>query len=187
VVDLPLAVLVLAAATAGPTPAPSVAVPRGTHVLVNGRFASHEWADAAALTLDAEHELLVKRDENWLYLAVRFLGPAHTGLDLFLASEDGRQRRLHVSSALGDSTFSEGAWSEMRWGENDAWTANAIGSVVEEGRTRFLAPAGFELQIGLGLLHGSTWRCRLHLKRPESKLPPGAGSDRPGTWLSLVL
>lgn len=59
----------------------AVAVPRGAHVLVNGSFGPGEWADAAAVPLDAMHELLVKQDDRYVYVGIRFLGPRHTGLE----------------------------------------------------------------------------------------------------------
>ncbi len=129
--------------------------------------------------------LLAKRDERHLFLGVSFLGVAHTGIDLYFAAGEEPARKLHVSSALGESEYLNNAWSDMVWGENTRWTANSIGSVYREGRTEYLAPHGFEFQIRTSELSASQWRVLIHLKRPELVLPAGADPSRPDQWLVL--
>jgi hypothetical protein len=187
----------LAAACAGAPPDPSAApstpttvsgslpVPAGRHVLVNGLLGDAEWDSSGVARLDAETELRFHRDGGSLYLAVVFLGPRHTGVDLYLRSR-GATRTLHVSSALGERTRQDDGWSATVWGRNFWWTANPIGSIVEDGRQRWLEPEAFEFQIDRRELGGEA-ALFVHLKRPEKLLPAGATAGDEAGWLSLRL
>jgi hypothetical protein len=160
-------------------------IPDGSCVLINGLVGEDEWERSASILLDAETELRVHKDPERLFLGVLFKGPRHTGIDLYLKAEGGT-RMLHVSSALGDRMMQHGEWSEIVWGRNSWWTANPIGSIVEEGKQRFLEPQAFEFQIDRAAL-GDSVRVFIHLKRPEKRLPPEASEDREDGWLLLDL
>jgi hypothetical protein len=158
-----------------------------TLVLINGMLGEGEWAGATQTQLGRDTNLAVKRDHEFLYIALFSPLRRHTGLDLYLADADGPRIRLHVSGALGEASFLRGGWEELRWGENRQWTANMIGGVVETGVTRFLAPEAFEFQIHLDMLGAEPWRCFVHLKRPELILPEGASVDHPDSWALLAV
>lgn len=158
-------------------------VPDGKCVLVNGLLGPEEWNDSATVRLDGTTELRVHKDEDHLFLAVAFLGPRHTGIDLYLKSND-RTRMLHVSSALGEKERSGKDWSDYEWGSNTWWAANTIGSIIEDGKKRSLAPEAFEFQIDRRAL-GPEIRLYIHLKRPEKLLPKGASKGDEGNWLLL--
>lgn len=52
--------------------------------------------------------LPLKIDGTYLYLSIRFLGPMHTGIDLYLAEPGGLRKKLHVSAALGEVEWKDG-------------------------------------------------------------------------------
>jgi hypothetical protein len=163
----------------------TVPVPDGKYILVNGMVGPREWDGAACVRLDAETEIRAMKDPGSLFLAVVFKGPHHTGIDLYLRSAS-KVRMLHVSSALGERSMHAGSWSDIEWGRNHWWTANAIGMVSEEGGSRWLEPEAFEFQLARDQL-GLDAELFVHLKRPEKKLPPGASAGNADGWLHLVL
>ncbi len=161
----------------------SIPAPAGGCILLNGLLGADEWTEAGVVHLDPETELRFDKDDDNLFLAVVFLGPRHTGVDLYVQSR-GRTRMLHVSSALGEKTLVDGLWSDYVWGENAWWSANVVGSIFEDGSMRFLEPAAFEFQMDRREL-GPDLRLFVHLKRPEKSLPSGASVDASDEWLSL--
>ncbi|MCP4547512.1 MAG: hypothetical protein GY835_13725 [bacterium] len=160
-------------------------VPDGKCILINGQLGEREWSGSATMPLDPTTELRFHQDGENLFLAIVFLGPRHTGIDLHLKSRD-RHGLLHVSSALGERTYSDEEWSEFSWGRNAWWTANTIGSIVEEGRQRFLKPDAFEFQLDRRDL-GPEISLFIHLKRPEKLLPQGASAATLDGWIQLKL
>ena len=162
-----------------------ISVPDGRYVLVNGLIAAGEWDGSARVVLDAETQLLARKDRDHLFLAIVFKGPRHTGVDLYLRTK-GLTRMLHVSSALGERTREGGSWSAIAWGRNSWWTANTIGMVAEDGQRRFLEPDAFEFQIARTAL-GDAAELFVHLKRPEKRLPAGASETADGGWARLLL
>jgi hypothetical protein len=180
-------VFLLAVATvAAPAQPVSLDLPACSQILVNGRFGSDEWQQAARTSLGGGVELRACRDDRYLYLGFVFTDPKHTGIDLFLAADGRPIAALHVSSALGDRRWEGDHWGDMVWGENREWTANAAGSIFEEGTTRFLFADGFELQIATSMLPGKHWSLAAQLKRPNAVVPAGADLDEPSTWLRLA-
>jgi len=160
-------------------------IPDGGCVMVNGLMGEGEWDSSLAVELDTTTVMHVHKNAGYLFLALEFLGPRHTGIDLFLES-GGRMRMLHVSSALGEKSFEDGQWTDFSWGSNTSWTANVIGSIYEDGKTRFLEPDAFEFQIDRRELGGD---CALfiRLKRPGKVLPEGASEAGRDTWIRLEL
>jgi hypothetical protein len=163
----------------------AVSVPDGGYVLVNGLLGDGEWDGSAGVRLDAETEMRVHKDNESLFLAIVFLGPRHTGVDLYLQSR-ARTQMLHVSSALGEKVLEKGQWSEFTWGRNFWWSANAIGMIVEGDRQNVLEPEAFEFQIDRREL-GSEVLLFVHLKRPEKLLPRGASEAVTDEWVRLRL
>jgi hypothetical protein len=158
-------------------------IPDGRYVLINGHIGSGEWNSSLTVPLDDETELRLKKDRESLFLAVIFKGPRHTGVDLYLKSA-GRTRMLHVSSALGEKELRSGEWSEMIWGRNVWWTANAVGLINEQGKTRPLAPDAFEFQLSRQEL-GRDIDLYLNLKRPDKRFPSSASPDSTERWLRV--
>jgi hypothetical protein len=160
-------------------------VPNGRCILVNGSLGIGEWTESAALRLDTDTEILFHKDDENLFLAITFRGARHTGVDLYIHSGGGT-RMLHVSSALGEKVLEDNRWSDFKWGQNDWWSANQIGSIYEEGQRRFLEPEVFEFQIDRRGL-GANIRLFIHLKRPEKLLPSGASAEDKEEWIRLKL
>ena len=160
-------------------------VPDGGYILLNGSLGAEEWADAGNIRLDPSTEIRFQKDDKSFFLAIEFLGPRHTGVDLYIQSH-GSTRMLHVSSALGEKTFENDRWPDVAWGQNTWWSANVVESIYEEGSQRFLEPAAFEFQIDRSELGGDIGLF-IHLKRPEKLLPPGASVIATEEWLRLVL
>ncbi len=158
-------------------------VPEGAPVLPNGRFDADEWADAAEVVAAGGTAVLVKHDARFVFVGVRFGATGHTGLDLYLAPEGAPARRLHVSAALGDATWSEPGWGELRWGENTDWTANSVGLITVDGRQQTVPSEGFEVVIARSAMPEGSFSLMVHLKRPDLVLPATADPERPATWL----
>jgi hypothetical protein len=154
-------------------------------VLLNGLLGRGEWDRSASVRLDPQTEVRAHKNRENLFVAIVFLGPHHTGVDLYLRSR-GRTRMLHVSSALGERALEQGEWSELSWGRNSWWSANVVGTIVEGDRQRFLEPEAFEFQLDRREL-GPEVRLFVHLKRPEKLLPAGASEARTEGWLRLTL
>ncbi len=140
VLKLPVIVLIASAALA------TTPVPEGDYILINGSLGVEEWTDSGTMRLDADTEIRFHKDDDSLFMAIIFLGPRHTGVDLYVQSQ-GSIRMLHVSAALGDKILEGSQWSDVTWGKNSWWSANMIGSIYEEGRQRFLEPEAFEFQL----------------------------------------
>lgn len=157
----------------------------GDCILLNGMLGPEEWKNADTVRLDPDTEVRFQMDDENLFLAVVFLGPRHTGIDLYIDSREAR-RMLHVSTALGEKVYQKDQWSDMTWGRNSWWSANVIQTIVEEGRQRFLEPEAFEFQINRSDL-GDDISILLHLKRPEKILPAGASEVTSEKWLKLKL
>ena len=160
-------------------------VPTGGCVLLNGLLGAGEWLHSASVSLEPETDLLYHQDDESLFLAIAFLGPKHTGVDLYLDSK-GSTRMIHISTALGERVLTDGQWSDFTWGENSWWSGNTIGTIYEDGRPRFLEPEAFEFQIDRSEL-GESVQLLIHLKRPEKLLPSGATEEEHEKWLILNL
>lgn len=64
-------------------------VPDGRYMLLNGSLGVGEWADSCTVRLDSNTEIRFHKDDESLFVAVVFLGPRHTGADLYLQSGGG--------------------------------------------------------------------------------------------------
>lgn len=165
----------------------SLKVSSGKCILPNGIFASSEWDDAAELTISDELILFLKQDDQYFYLGIKFINEIHTGIDLYIADSGGNMKMLHVSSALGEKEFTNGQWSDFIWGENNLWTANSIGMISENGKTKFLEPDGFEFQIDKTFFLDKKWFLMIHLKRPELIYPQNATNESKLNWFKVTL
>lgn len=174
-----------AAWTDGPNPLARVAIPLGTGILPNGRFALGEWEDACEVEIAEGVSLHLKHDAVYLYLGIEFQAEMHTGVDLFVGNGGDRRMKLHVSAALGEAEWKDGSWTDIAWGKNTLWMANGIGMIVENGERKVVPLEGFEFQIARSLLPGETWRLFVHLKRPERFVPPGASASASDRWLEV--
>ena len=162
-------------------------VPFGNNILPNGKFSQNEWSDADSCLFCDSIKFYVKQDENYVYLALKFLQEKHSGIDLYLADSKTNLKNLHISSALGERNFKENEWEEFVWGENILWTGNSIGSFYSDGKMQFLDPDGFEFQIDNTLFKKKSWFLRIHLKRPEFIYPSNTNTDSKENWFEIEL
>jgi hypothetical protein len=84
------------------SPRAEVTAPRGSVPRIDGVFAQGEWADAAILELGATKKVLLKHDDDNLYVALDAPGG-----DLFFHTTD-RVRQIHSSFALGSKEYAPG-------------------------------------------------------------------------------
>lgn len=61
----------------------------------NGQFQPGKWDDGVEIKTPAELTFHLKIDGTYLYLGIRFLGPRHTGIDLYLAEPGAMRKKLH--------------------------------------------------------------------------------------------
>ena len=166
---------------------PKIIIPAGRHILPNGQFDDEEWKDAFEVKTDISVVLLFKQERDYLYLGIKFLDEMHTGVDLFLAENEGRGKKLHVSAALGESNWENNTWTDIQWGKNYLWTANSIGTIIENGERKVVPLEGFEFQISRCLLPGTSWRLFFHLKRPDKVFPAEADSNDISDWIKFEI
>ncbi len=164
-----------------------VRVPAGKNVLPNGQFAPGEWADSVEVKAGETVALFFKQDAAYLYLGIKFMADMHTGIDLYLAEENGQRKKLHVSAALGEAEWKDGAWADIQWGKNALWTANSIGLISDQGERKVVPLEGFEFQISRDVLPGNTWRLIFHLTRPDLEFPSQAEENDITHWLKFEM
>jgi hypothetical protein len=165
----------------------TIEIPHSNTILPNGKFAQGEWDNAAETVLNESVVLFTKQDSEYYYIGFKFTKDMHTGIDLYLADSDDNRKMLHVSSALGEKDYSDGEWSEYRWGENVDWVANSIGMIWDGEKSVSLEPEGFEFQVRKSLLPGDKWTFRIHLKRPELIYPEDNTNQNTDAWSILNL
>lgn len=181
-----LALLVLWAVSAAAEPA-AVRVPTGKPVLPDGRCASEEWSDAREVSLADGAKLSVKQAGDFVFVCVHFPRPALSGLDLYLATADGKLTNLHASAKLGERVLQNGAWPDWTWWTNAGWTANVMRVDTWEPRS-FLPDEAKELQIRRDRFAGAMWRVRIEIQGDFTAVfPPVTSNLKSEGWLVLEL
>ena len=129
-------------------------IPRGSAVMIDGKLSPGEWSDAQRMNLADGIDLLIKRHERFLLLAIVFPHAKYGFTDLiFNGTLD-----LHASAKLGERTRGVGnAWPEWSWWNNDRWTAN-VARVEEFAGPRLLSENIREYQIDLDRFPGKEIR-----------------------------
>jgi len=167
--------------------AEDVEVISGVNILPNGKVETSEWQDAKKIETSNDINLHFKQDSTYLYICIEFVNKMHTGIDLYLAKNEGNRKMLHVSSAIGEKTFNEGEWSDYDWGGNKHWIANSIGTIYVDGKNEIVPLEGFEFQIDKSMFNKDEWYLMIHLKRPELIYPENATSESTEHWLKINL
>ena len=159
-------------------------VPEATHVIMpNGFFAEGEWDDASKVDVEDGIKVYAKQDERHLYVAICAQDTAHTGLDLYIATNAESQLLFHVSSAFASATCENGEWSEWRWEQNRRWTANKIGLYHDGDKRCSSEPEGFEFQISKDMIHGEVVYVAFRLKRPPYEYPSEEDREAFNNWI----
>jgi len=174
---------------ATPSARPALTIPLGRAILPDGRVDADEWRDARAIDAAPDVRLYLKRDDQFLYVAVVRSAPAIFGVNLYLAASDtARSLNLHASAKLGERQGRAGAWPEWVWWNNAGWTANvARGESFTE--RRFLPDTAKEFQIRLSRLPARGFGLSLDLETAQGTTPllTGAPTREGLHWLALQL
>ncbi len=166
----------------------SISIPRGAHVLIDGKLGPGEWSDARRVAASDSVAIYLKRDTNYLYVAVRPTAGAF-GVDLYF--ERGEVEAildLHASAKLGEREGRFGQWPEWAWWNNRDWAANVVRVATFEPR-EFLADDVKEYQINVKRLEARCVRMSADVQKGEETLSiPNQGTERYGRhWLELRL
>lgn len=183
-----LALLQAALTAAPPTIDPTaVRIPEGRSVLLDGRIEAGEWDDAVTVALSPGDEMRVKRNGEYLLVAVRPSSPLLYGVNLYFTT--GRQLvNLHASAKLGERVGTSDAWPEWSWWNNNGWAANVARGDDFEKR-RFLRDDAKEFQIHVNKLGVGELLLSVDVETREGATAlPVTGLERFGKrWLRLVL
>jgi hypothetical protein len=164
-----------------------VQVPMGKHILIDGRVGDKEWADAEQMQASPATRLYFKRDNTYLYLAVKPSTPARLSIDLyFRGSEAQKVLDLHASAKLGEREGIRDQWPAWVWWNNRGWTANVVRPDSFEERT-FLPDEAREFQIELAKVKAKNLRFSLDVDSGgELQRLPQDGYEQDGRkWLNL--
>jgi hypothetical protein len=179
-----------AAAVAAPGPTPSIAIPSGQSVLLDGKVDAEEWADANTIQLlPSGSRLLLKRDTRYLYVAIT--GETNLmGVNLFIAAPDAAPPYviLHASAKLGELLASTTEGAKWDWWNNRGWSADVARLNAFEGQ-RFLPNQSKEMQISLDRLPGKAFMLSLNAESPngtQSLIRDGRKANGID-WLSIQL
>lgn len=156
-------------------------------MLLDGRIETGEWDDAVAVALSPNDEMRVKRNGEYLLVAVRPSTPLVYGVNLYFTS--GQQLlNLHASAKLGERVGTFDAWPDWRWWNNTAWVANVTRVDDFEKRT-FLRDDAKEFQIRVSKLRTGELLLAVDLETRDGATPlPVTGLERFGKrWLRLAL
>ncbi|GEM_PF-1255183 len=169
-------------------PQARIAIPKGKHVLVDGKLGPGEWADARRIAASDSVTLYLKRDATYLYIAVEPTGGAFS-VDLYFdRGGSARLLDLHASAKLGEREGWFGNWPEWVWWNNHGWAANVVRVASFEPR-EFLPDDAKEYQIEVGRLGARrVWLSADVQAGEQTRSVPSAGNERYGRrWIELRL
>jgi hypothetical protein len=126
-----------------------IKVPRGSSILLDGKVDKAEWGDALPAGAPDSGAVYLKRDEKYLYVAVRTAEQEGTSVDLYFDPGDAnRVLNLHASAKLGEREGSFEHWPEWVWWNNSNWAAN-VARAASFQPPAFLADEAKEFQIDI--------------------------------------
>lgn len=190
------------ATTRGEEPAPSsspssesaaaVSAPRGKPATLDGKLDESEWADANRIPLTPDGEMLVKADDEFVYIGLRSARPA---LGSIAVCRDEQIFVLHASAALGTAVYEKrGAdgwtmktgftWALRETGTDEAMQAKRavhlkrrgwVASTVDMG-----APGQMEFQIARSWLGSSPALVNVSFYHPYDGAEPRVAVWPPG-------
>ena len=169
-----------------------VEVPLAMHeVMIDGRLGPREWSDATQFKLGDKAIIKVKRNEEYVWIAVEYLAGEDFIVDLYLQTGDGALYDLHSSAKLGERKLAGKTWPEpWTWWNNDGWVANCSRVDSFEQRT-FLPQKVREFQISRERFGGKSWRIYFELMSPGKPdwqrftYPDGAKNTSVDKWITL--
>lgn len=159
-------------------------------VMIDGRFGKGEWRGATRLPVNDSVSLLVKQDEENLYLCLRAATPqpALVMVDLYLAHSGGLLN-LHASAKLGERSWNGTSYGDWVWWNNDGWQAN-VARIDKIEERKFLRDEAKEFQLRKARFKDKQLALMFDISYPPSMAmtyPAAADTaDRKG-WLLLEL
>lgn len=123
-----------------------ILVPKGKHILMDGKLGEGEWADARRIPASDSIAIYLKRDTGYFYIAIQTGGQAFS-VDLYLdRGKAASILNLHASAKLGEREGQFGQWPEWSWWNNQGWAANVVRVETFEPR-KFLPDEAKEYQV----------------------------------------
>ena len=166
----------------------AITVPKGAHVLIDGKLGRGEWSDARRVAASDSVTLYLKHDAHYLYVAVKPTGGAFS-VDLYVDRRVGtRILDLHASAKLGEREGVFEQWPEWDWWNNRRWAANVARVASFEPRA-FLPDEAKEFQIAMERLGAKRiWLSADVQTGGDIRSIPSEGDERYARhWLKLRL
>jgi hypothetical protein len=145
--------------------AQNVKIPKGTPIMVDGKFSVDEWKDAAVLKFNDSLVFFFKQTKEFVYVGIQPLVKNHKGgwIDLYI-TDNKEIYNLHASRKLGERRLEGMEWSNWgKWWTNEGyWTANfgRPEDMILEGKPKViqLNDDGWEFQIRKSKFIGKEWK-----------------------------
>ena len=153
-------------------PPRSLKAPKGKTVMVDGKVSPSEWDDATRTSLFQGGKLYVKRDAEYMYLAVWFPEGTAMTVDLYVDDDKRPITDLHASARLGERVPRPDGWSndDWHWANNRDWVAN-VSRVKSWEPREFFNENVREFQIKRSRFPAKQWRVMLDVmtRQPDGK------------------
>jgi len=159
-------------------------------VMIDGRFESNEWNDAAQLKVNDSLFLYFKQDKENVYWCLRGLykKPVLGGVDFY--ATDGQQLiNLHASAQLGERAMKPEGYGDYVWWNNAGWVAN-IARIDNLAERKFHMDEAKEFQARKHRFREKNIRIMFQVSSPKhlaAKFPQAAEPTASSGWLLLLL
>lgn len=177
-----------------------ITVPKGKHIMVDGRFSSGEWADAKTVKIQESITLYLKQSADYVYIGLQAPVQNYRSgwIELYLSDTPDNVVNLHASRKLGERKLADGAWGPWKdwWTNQGKWQANYYrpDDVQEDGRWKVvqLQDEGWEYQIRKSAFGKGPWKIffdvSLMAEEVQTIKYPANGEDtKPENWLILKI
>jgi hypothetical protein len=182
----------------------SINVSKGKAPLIDGNCAKSEWHDATHLPLGANIILHIKKNSDYVFIAVEAKSPTDSipYVSLYLSVPDNRIIDLHSSGRLGERVADDAGnypdWAKVfpndSWFNHIGWTSNygwfkcrpSDCSTMKFARSK-------EFQIDRSKFKGSEWKLFIYCNFKQGgqwkaeEYPHVAKNNKPDDWLILKL
>lgn len=170
------------------TAQPVIKVPRGEHVMIDGRCEPNEWRDATMVRATDNYEIFLKKTSAYVFVCASSQRAMNLMLDFYVAVPDKPPRTLHASAKLGERTLTGERWQEFtndwNWWQIDGWTASILRVNSFQGPT-FMPTKGIEFQIDRRVFRGREWRVMFYFLSDNTIFPVRADNLKTDGWIKL--
>lgn len=167
-----------------------IKVPVGSQVLIDGKIDKWEWIDAEQIDFAGVGAIYLKRDKNYLYIAVRTEKPEAASVDLYFDKGDRNSLLdFHASAKLGERKGKFGSWPDWIWWNNIGWAANVARINKFQPSPEFLPDEAKEFQIELTRVQSKSLLLSMDIQSlsGQSILPIEGISKHNRKWIELEL